>query len=334
MIVTKPRVDTAFLYASQGTQWSQMGRDLLEEDATFRRVMSLCDKSIRRHFDWSLCQELTAAPDQYRLHSDPRMVQPAVTALQIALTEVLAERGVSPACVGSLSMGEAAGAYCAGMLDLDDTIDVACSVARLSETKLRAGLMAVLSATWEDSTRLIADGQDQVAVAVELGRRRTVISGEETTVRRVLAKAAALGIKCAPLPLAQAYHSPDVASLRQGFIEHLSRIRSRDGTIDSYSSVTGSIQRRIAVEHWWRICSEPACFYTLALAVIRDGHRRFIEIGPDPMLTQTIREAAVELGTTVEIHALIQRGTKASVRLANVVQSCGDSHWQGPSLGV
>jgi acyl transferase domain-containing protein len=313
---------TAFLYASQGTQWPQMGRDLMAEDLTFRRVISRCDQSIRRHFDWSLCRELEAESDRYRLHAEPCMVQPALTALQIALTEILAEREVFPAAVGSLSMGEAAAGYCAGMLHLDEAIDVACSVAKLAETKLRAGLMAVFRATWRECTALIADVKDRAAVAVELGRRRTVISGEETAVRKVLSRATHLGIKCAPLPLAQAYHSPDVAGLAESFGERLTGLCSRQSRIASYSSATGTIQREITVEHCWRVCSAPAYFYTLALAMIRDGYQRFIEIGPDPMLTQTIREAAGDLGIDVEIHAVMQRGVNASLRLETTARKC------------
>lgn len=313
---------TAFVFAAQGTQWPGMGRDLMADDATFRGVISRCDESIRRHFDWSLCGELDSAPADCRLHDDPHRIQPALTSLQIALTETLISRGVSPAGVGSLSMGEAAGAYAAGMLSLDDAIDIACSTAKLSDTKLRRGLMAFLRATWTDCAALIAEVADRVAVAVELGQQLTVISGEWSAVRGVLSKAAAMGIASGDLPLAQAYHSPDVAGLGREFIERLSGLRSRRGTIDMYSSVSGSVQREATAAHCWRICSEPARFYTLALAMIRDGYRRFVEIGPHPMLAQTIHEAAARLGETVEVHPAMRRGAGARECLANTVRNC------------
>jgi acyl transferase domain-containing protein len=316
----------AFLFAAQGTQWPGMGRDLMTDDETFRGVISRCDKSIRRHFDWSLCRELASDADSSHLHDDPRMVQPALTSLQIALMETLVSRGVSPAAVGSLSMGEAAGAYAAGMIGLDHAIDVACSTANLAETKLRRGLMAFLNATWPDCTALVADVMDRAAVAVELGRQLTVISGEETAIRKILARASTLGIACGPLPLAQAYHSPDVASLGRGFMERLSGLQSRRGGIASYSSVTGSIQTDMTVDHCWQICSEPARFYTLALAMIGDGYRRFIEIGPHPMLVQTLQEAAAQLGKTVAVNVVMQRGASASECLADAVRKCRDRH--------
>lgn len=313
---------TAFVFAAQGTQWPGMGRDLMAEDSTFRAAILRCDESIHRHFDWSLARELVADPAQARLHREPLMVQPALTSLQIALTETLARRGVSPDAGGALSMGEAACACCAGMLDLDAAIDVACSTARLTETTLRAGLMAFVRATWRDCTALIAEVRDRVAVAIELGFQLTIISGEETAVRQVLSLAAERGIACGPLPLGQAYHSPDVVSLGHDFRRRLVALRPCRPRIDSYSSVTGAIQDEPTADHWWRVCSEPARFYTLALAMIRDGHRRFLEIGPHPMLAQTIEEAAAYLGQIVEVHAVMRRGLSASAGLANAVRCC------------
>src|SRR6185369_3816357 len=283
---------TAFLFGAQGTQWPGMGRELMASDLTFRRVIRRCDESIRRHFDWSLGAELCREPASCRLHVEPSMVQPALTALQIALLETVRGGGVAPGAVGALSMGEAAAGYAAGMLGVDDAIDIACSTARLAETELRPGLMAFMRATWPQSTALIEDVKDRVAVAVELGPELTVISGEERAVREAMSRASTQGIACGPLPLAQAYHSPDVASLGRGFMARLSSLRARRGTVDLYSSATGAIQRRLTVDHFWRICSEPARFYTLALAMIGDGYRRFVEIGPHPMLAQTVLLAA------------------------------------------
>ena len=251
-------------------------------------------------------------------------MQPALTSLQIALTDTLVDRGLPPDAVGSLSMGEAAGAYTAGMIGLDDAIDIACSTAKLAETTLRSGLMAFLAASWSDCTALIAGESDRAAVAVELGRQLTVISGEQQAIRDILERASARGIAGGPLPLAQAYHSPDVASLGAGFIERLSGLRSRRATIPSYSSVTGSMQPVMTAAHSWQICSAPSRFYTLALTMIADGWTRFVEITPHPMLTQSVREAAMQLGLTVDVHPVMQRGASANDCLAETVQRFRD----------
>lgn len=304
----------AFLFSAQGSQWAGMGRALWHDDTAFRDAIARCDASLRRHVTWSLCDELLAEPKVWRLHREVRMVQPCLTSLQLALVVALAARGVKPGAVGALSMGEAAAAHVAGVLTLDEALDVACATARLAETELRPGRMAFVRQSWAATAALLEepaaagpDGEPAV-LAVELGRELTVISGEAGAVGAALALADRRGIATGTLPLAQAYHSPDVASLGRAFEPRLARLRPRPATLRAYSSVTGAGAPPFTAGHGWQICSSPARFYTMALAMIDDGQRRFVEIGPHPMLAQTLEEAAVERGVAIEVRPAMRRG--------------------------
>jgi len=144
--------------------------------------------------------------------------------------------------------------------------------------------MAFVRETWAECASLIAGAADRVALAVELGPRLTVISGEASAVRETMLAAVARGIGCGPLPLAQAYHTADVRGLGEAFVERLSGLRSRRSAIPYYSKRDRRLQTEISARHYWRICSEPSLFYTLARSMVRDGYRRFVEIGPHPML--------------------------------------------------
>lgn len=307
------RARLAFIYSAQGTQWAGMGRDLLD-DATFRRAIELCDRSIRRHFSWSLYDEMTAEPASWRLHAEWQFAQPAVTALQIALTEMLAQRGIRPDGVGALSMGEAAAMHAAGALDLDETMDVVCSVVRFAETKPPPGVMAMLFTSADDCRRLLGDNS-KVSIAVELGAQRTVISGEEVALRDVMAQAERAGVGSTPLRLLHGYHSPCMADLGEGFVRRLEGLRGHEARIDAYSGVTGAVRSHADATHWWDVCRRPARFRQLALNMLRDGYRRFVEIGPHAMLSAAIEEAAVSLGITPDVQPIMLRGAPAVDRL-------------------
>jgi acyl transferase domain-containing protein len=299
----------AYLFGAQGTQWAGMGGELLACDATFRDTIAACEQEIHRHADWSLTEEMAAPRAVYRLHNDHRFIQPALTAVQIGLVRMLGERGLKASAVASLSMGEAAAAHVAGRLDLLEAMDIACAVSRLPECELPPGLMAVIRAPWTRAGDFLANLGARVSLAVELSRDQYVISGERQAVEIVLARAAAQGLSARPLPLAQPYHWQGVSALRSSFVQALSGLQPRPGRIPLYSSATG--QRHEGVDglanHWWAICSAPARFLDVARAMVRDGFRRFIEIGPHPMLEAAIRDAAAELGVTTEFHAVMVR---------------------------
>jgi len=307
--VSGKRDGLVFVFGAQGTQWPGMGQDLLESEPAFQAAVEQCDAEVRRRGGWSLSAELRTPPAAYRAHRDYRFVQPALTSLQIGLVRVLEERGVRAAGVAALSMGEAAGAWCAGILDLPEAVQVALCTAGLAETHLPPGLMAFVRADWDAAGELVRPVEDRVARAVELGTALTVISGEEEAVETVLASAARAGVGIGRLPLAQAYHSPSVEALRRSFVGCLAGLRPRADRVPLYSSATGGAHsgHESSPEHWWRICSAPSRFLSLARAMLRDGFRRFIEIGPHPMLADSIRDAAAGMGAAVRVEAVLDR---------------------------
>ncbi len=95
--------ELVFLFSPQGVQWPGMGRKLFRDDLIFRRKIAECDAEVQRELGWSLVDDFVSDAG---CPLDDEHIQPAVTALQIALAEVLRSRGVLPAAVAGLSMGE------------------------------------------------------------------------------------------------------------------------------------------------------------------------------------------------------------------------------------
>ena len=82
-----------FVYSGQGCQWPGMGRGLLAS-TTAARVLHHCDGVVQRLAGWSLVDELVADRAGSRL-ADTVIAQPAVLAVQAALTEVWRSWGIT-----------------------------------------------------------------------------------------------------------------------------------------------------------------------------------------------------------------------------------------------
>ena len=118
----EPRTATkiAFAYTGQDSQWIGMGKDLYESEPVVRSVLDRCDKVLREERDTSL---LDAMFGQTGDLSD--LTQPAIYAMESALTALWSSMGIQPSVVVGRDIGEIAAAQAAGVFSLEDGLRVA-----------------------------------------------------------------------------------------------------------------------------------------------------------------------------------------------------------------
>lgn len=289
---------TAFLFIPQrGTLAPGLASHLREEPA-FREALDECEHEIQRRAGWSVIDE-TRKPHDMHTSRD----QPVVTALQLAWVRLLQSVGVHAAAAGGLSGGEIAAAWCCDALDLGDTIHLALQIGRLADQDASFGGMGTVRAGWTTMGELIERHAPEVARAVEMSGDLTVIAGPSASVDRVMQAAAARGISGDRLPFERAYHNALIDGLEGWFCDGLQPLRARDTRTPLYSAVTRRPHdgRALTATHWWQVARAPNRFYSMLQKMIADGYRRFVEIGPTPMLAESVRQAARGTGARVDV---------------------------------
>ncbi|WNG57751.1 acyltransferase domain-containing protein [Archangium gephyra] len=134
-----------FVFSGQGSQWTGMGRALLERSTVFALVLKACDVQVRRLMGWSLLEALTA--EDARL-GDIEVSCPAIVSMEIALAALWRSWGIEPAAVVGHSIGEVAAAHVAGVLSLEDAMRVICHQGRTVGKLKGKGAMAVVGLPW------------------------------------------------------------------------------------------------------------------------------------------------------------------------------------------
>jgi acyl transferase domain-containing protein/acyl carrier protein len=289
------RLRPVFVFAGQGSQWLQMGVDLLRE-AAFRDAIQRCDWAMGPHLGASLVEVLLS--DQGAWLEETARIQPAIFAIQVALAALVRSLGIEPAAVIGQSMGEVAAAYVAGHLSLDDAARIICVRSRIVGRVSGRGAMAVVELPMVAAKRALEGHGDTVSIAVSSSPTATVLSGDATALEALLGELESRGVRSRRISVDYASHCREMDPILPALGEALESVRPRGGGVPFYSTVTGGRLEGSVLDaaYWCKNLREPVIFAETTCGLIREGHRLFLEIGPHPLLTRSIEECLVEAG--------------------------------------
>lgn len=282
-----------FVYDGNGCQWETMGRDLLETAPVFSDAIDRVDSLFQQYGDFSLRDELAGLNGENRFELT-EIAQPALFALQVALTEWLKAQGMAPSAVFGHSVGEVAAAWAAGSLSLEDAVKVIYYRSFYQGKTRGLGEMSAVAMSAEDIAPWLARPEfDQVCLAGVNSPKGITLAGEREQLAALEAQLSDQAIFAKRLPLDYAFHSPAMDAVQAGVIEALADITPRQTEIPYYSTVTGNISQgtELGATYWWNNIREPVLFDHAAMALIEQGYNVFVEVGAHPILRRYLNES-------------------------------------------
>ena len=280
------------VYTGMGPQWWAMGRELYHQDSVYRTAVDACDASFQRVAGWSIVAEMLKEEQESRIR-DTAIAQPANFVLQVGLTALWRSFGIEPAAVVGHSVGEVSAAYVAGVLSLDEAVLVSYHRSRIQNQAAGLGKMLAVGGLSQDHCAELVDmTQGAVSIAAINSPSSLTLAGDADALDAIAAYVTDLGEFNRFLQVEVAYHSPLMDPLKPELRSVLAGLRPQLPTIPLYSTITGEVVTRVLydAEYWCDNIREPVRFAHAIGSLIRDGHRMFLEVGPHPVLSTSLKE--------------------------------------------
>ena len=287
----------AFAYTGQGSQWSGMGQALYEREPVVRAVLDRCESVFFEQRGALLLDVMFDRPGARGAMEDTAWEQPALYALECALTALWASLGVRPSIVLGHSVGELAAAQAAGVYSLEDGMRFAEARGRLL-SRTAEGAMAAVFAPVQQVTSAIdrrnkETGSDALCISGYNGLHQ-VVSGPVQEVEGLLEHFASEGIRTRRLNTARAFHSALVEPVLDELEASLEGVVFESPSVEVISNLTGAVVEpgeTLDAKYWRRHAREAVAFSEGTRTLSGLDVDLVVEIGPRKILAPMLASA-------------------------------------------
>jgi amino acid adenylation domain-containing protein len=281
-----------YLYPGQGAQRLGMGLGLSKECKRFREELERSGEILRREAGLKL-EEILSGSDVGEEEGENRLTrtsqtQPALAAVEYALSAQMEEWGVTPVGMLGHSLGEYVAACVSGVMSLEECLRLVSARGRMMERAPEGAMLSVGLSEEEAKSRL----RKGLWLAAVNGEKQSVISGEKEEIEKLEKELEKQGVWKQRLKVSHAFHSGLLKGIRGEYERELRGVNLKEPGKRYISNVSGTwIGRGEATEteYWIRQMEATVRFWDGVREVEKEGEAQWLEMGPGEGLNALLK---------------------------------------------
>lgn len=278
------REEIVFVFSGQGTHYATMGAELYNKSSIFKIYLDRCAQTFNKITGKNLIGIINNKEDC--LLNQTENVQPAIVAIEIALSKFWENLGIVPTAVVGHSIGEYAAAVTAGCLTIEEAMELVIlrgeSIAKSNEK----GIMFSVSGEIQKIESLIEKLPNEITVAAYNSPINITLSLSIAEKEKCLNIIKELGVKYFELTVSYPFHSKLLLEASNIFYNKTKNIvRNREKIITWVQ--TGDDAPNLH-EYFVNQITSPIYFEKAIRELVERGYSKFLEIGANPVLGSNI----------------------------------------------
>jgi malonyl CoA-acyl carrier protein transacylase/acyl carrier protein len=321
------------LFSGQGSQYLEMGRELVMNFPTLRRLFGYMDGLLLQDNLHPLSEIVFPHPvfdedekqAQVAALQRTEYAQPAIGAFSAGLYSILKQAGFKSDFVAGHSFGEITALWAAGVLSDQDYMYLVKSrgqaMAAPKDPDHDAGTMLAVK---EDISKVeaILKNYPRVAIANYNSPTQFVLAGPTTEIAKVRQALQEQGCAAVPLPVSAAFHTSLIAFAQKSFAIATKAVTFNAPKIPVFTNVTGkqypkepqAIQKILETH-----LANSVLFKQEIENIYAAGGSCFVEFGPKRILTNLVKDILGDRPhITIALNPSTQKNSDRSLREAAV----------------
>ncbi|MGI2055895.1 beta-ketoacyl synthase N-terminal-like domain-containing protein [Shewanella baltica] len=312
----------AALFAGQGSQYLNMGRELACHFPEMRQQVMASDKVFAHHDQTPLSNILYPIPAfdadavkaQEAALTNTLFAQSAIGAISMAQYSLLTQAGFAPDMVAGHSFGELSALCAAGVISNEDYVELAFArghamaqvpsdtASKAADTGTQTDLGTMFAIILKQKNDIDALNSclaqfDGVKIANYNAPTQLVIAGGTEQTQLAAKAISELGFKAIALPVSGAFHTPLVGHAQKPFAKAIDKTKFSAPSVALYANGTGQLHpsdgKAIKAEFKQHML-QSVRFSEQLQAMYDAGARVFVEFGPKNILQKLVENTLGE----------------------------------------
>ncbi|WP_194974095.1 polyketide synthase [Aquiflexum lacus] len=285
--------ETVFLFPGQGAQFLNMGKELYHHVEVFKKSLDTCALILEEFAGIQILDIIFPEKENEEaelLLKDTQYTQPAIFAVEYALSQCWVALGIKPIILCGHSIGEFVAAHLSGVFSLEDALKLVAKRGKMISS-LPGGHMLSVRCKEEEIKFLLPDS---LSLAGVNGENQCVVAGKREDIADFADLLETKDIPSKILQTSHAFHSYMMDPILEDFADFVATVPKSKPRIPIVSTVTGDFMtddQAQSAEYWTNQLRNSVRFGDACQTLLElDLPLSFLEVGPGNVLTSLIRQ--------------------------------------------